>query len=360
MASWRAAAAAALPNQGADDEPRVAVIIPCYNEALTIRNVVTAFRAELPDAAVYVFDNGSSDATAEEARRAGALVGTESRRGKGYVVQSMFQQVDADVYVMTDGDETYPPAAVHRLLQPVLAGEADMVVGSRLHERSRSRFRALNSVGNLAFRWMLNAIFHVQLTDILSGYRAFSRAFVKNVPLSSGGFEVEAELTIKALQNGYRVRELPVDLAARPEGSRSKVRIVRDGFIILNTILALSRDYKPLTFFGAAGSVLGLAGVALAVAGGSSFLGTGLPADAARLLVGLTLGLAGFLLVLAGLIVHTVVRRFQELNYRLRMVSDELRQVRGEAPAAEREWPSRRGLRSASDAVPRRPPGPPR
>jgi glycosyltransferase involved in cell wall biosynthesis len=298
--------------------PRVAVLIPCYNEELTIASVIEEFRRELPDADLYVFDNNSTDRTAEIAEHAGATVMTERRQGKGYVVQSMFQRVDADVYIMVDGDGTYPAASVGALLAPMLAGEADMVVGTRLHTTSQSQFRALNRWGNGMFLTVLNSIFNVRLTDILSGYRVFSRDFVRNVPLFGGGFEIETELTIKALERGYRIVEVPVDLGVRPEGSHSKIRVMRDGIIILNTILALFRDYKPLTFFGALGLVfigLGLVpGLVVVV----EFLRTGyiLRIPSAVLAVGLVL--TGMLLIMVGLILHTIVRRFQEFDHQLR------------------------------------------
>ena len=193
----------------------VAVIIPCYNEELTIASVIADFHAELPDATVYVFDNNSTDHTAEIAAQAGAVVLHERRQGKGFVVQSMFRVIDADVYIMIDGDATYPASEVLGLIAPILRNEADMVVGSRLHTDSKSKFRQLNLLGNRLFLSTLNAVFHVRLTDILSGYRAFSREFVKTVALVGGGFEVETELTIKALEAGFRVLEVPVDLSQR-------------------------------------------------------------------------------------------------------------------------------------------------
>jgi len=240
----------------ADARGHVALLIPCFNEELTVGRVVAEFREQLPGASVYVFDNNSTDRTADEARRAGAFVIPEWRQGKGYVVQAMFRKVDADFYVMVDGDGTYPASAVGRLLAPVVEGRADMVVGSRLHADSQSQFRQLNRWGNRLVRATLNSIFGVRLTDILSGYRAFNRAFVKGLPLFGGGFEIETELTIKAVERGFRIREVPIDLTHRPEGSHSKIQFVRDGFLIVNTTLTLFRDYKPLTFFGATGLLL--------------------------------------------------------------------------------------------------------
>jgi len=306
-------------------EPRVAILIPCYNEEVTVARVVEQFRAELPGAAVYVYDNNSTDRTAEEAARAGAVVRRERRQGKGFVVQAMFREVDADFYVMVDGDGTYPAGAVHRLLAPVREGRADMSVGSRLHAESRSEFRHLNRWGNRLVLAVLNAVFRVRLTDILSGYRAFSRQFVKSLPLFGGGFEVETELTIKAVARGRRIVEVPVGLVHRPAGSHSKIRFFRDGLLILNTILALFRDYKPLTFFGGAGLLLVLAALApgIVAAFGLPEAGSAPRLLAAVLAVGLVL--CGLLSVTAGLILHSIARRSQEFEYQMLVLADELR-----------------------------------
>ena len=301
----------------------VAVLIPCYNEERTVARVVARFREELPLARVYVFDNNSTDRTAEEARRAGASVFTERRQGKGYVVQSMFRQVDADFYVMVDGDDTYPAEAVHGLLAPVVAGEADMSVGSRLHEGSRSQFRRRNRLANRLVRATLNLIFRVRLTDILSGYRAFSREFVKGLPLFGGGFEIETELTIRAVERGYRLAEVPVDLTHRPEGSHSKIQFLRDGFLILHTTLALFRDYKPLTFFGAAGLLLIILGLAPGLVVVLEFINTGFVPRLPSAVLAVGLVLAGLLLMTVGLILHTIVRRFQELDYTIHVLLEE-------------------------------------
>ena len=317
-------------------EPRhdaVAILIPCYNEELTIGTVVRQFRAEMPSAHVYVFDNNSSDRTVDEAREAGASVFHEPRQGKGYVVQTMFQQIDADVYVMVDGDATYSPSQIHDLVAPVLTGEADMVVGSRLTSGSHSEFKRLNRLGNRLFLSVLNQIFHVRLTDILSGYRAFSRRFVREIPLFGGGFEIETELTIRALGRGYRIVEVPCDLTERPRGSHSKIKLVSDGLLILNTILALFRDYKPLTFFGIAGLVLVAAGFIPGAIVTLEFLRTGLVLRLPSAVLAVGLVLCGVLLMMAGLIVHTIVRRFQEFDHQLRVLARESKPagtVRGE------------------------------
>ena len=314
---------------------RVAVLVPCYNEEITIGQVVADFRAVLPEADIYVFDNNSSDRTVEEARSAGAMVFHERRQGKGFVVQAMFSNVDADVYVMVDGDGTYPPAAVSRLIAPVLRGEADMVVGSRLHNESKSQFKQANRWGNRLVLAVLNTIFKVHLTDILSGYRAFSRRFVKSLPLFGGGFEIETELTIKAVARAYRIVEVPIDLVHRPEGSHSKIRFLQDGALILNTILALFRDYKPLTFFGGIGLALFVMGLIPGVIVIVEFINTGLVPRLPSAVLAVGLVLCGLLSCTIGLILHSIARRSQELEYQLQVLAHELRSARRAAVVEE-------------------------
>jgi glycosyltransferase involved in cell wall biosynthesis len=312
---------------------RIAILIPCYNEECTIASVIQEFQQELPSAKIYVCDNNSSDATGRKAREAGATVLQEKRQGKGYAVQTMFRQIDADIYVMVDGDGTYSSRYVQDLIQPILNDQADMVVGCRLDRESQSDFKPLNRFGNMAFSSILNSTFKVHLSDILSGYRAFSRKFVKGVPLFGGGFEIETELTIKSLERGYRIVEIPVNLSRRISGSYSKLRIIHDGVIILNTILALLRDYKPLTFFGSAGIFFGFFGVVLALVAlmyqAAILPSFRLPTMIAA--VGLTIG--GMLLMIVGLILHTVVRRFQEFEHQLRVTTEDSSRRREEFPS---------------------------
>jgi len=308
--------------------PRVAILIPCYNEAPTIGTVVRRFREALPGAEIFVFDNDSTDATAETARGAGASVIAEPRRGKGHVVQSMFRKVEADIYVMVDGDDTYPAEIVERLVAPVRAGRADMVIGSRLHRSSHSQFRPLNRLGNGIFRALLGLIFGVRLTDLLSGYRAFSRRLVRTVPLFGGGFETEAEMTIKALHRGFRIVEVPVDLVDRPPGSQSKIRLIHDGVVILTTILALARDYKPLTFFGGLGALMVLGGSAPGLWVALHWSPDRLPLA----LLSAVVVLAGVVTGVAGLVLHTVARHFQELDLHLQTLSEDREAGRDHRP----------------------------
>lgn len=317
MSSWVSAADAPPSN---DPRKRIAVLIPCHNEALTVAGVIRDFQRELPEATIYVFDNNSQDETVERAREAGATVMFERQQGKGHVVQAMFRRVHADVYLMVDGDGTYPASEARRLIEPVLSGDADMVIGSRLTSENRSEFRAINRFGNRAFLLLLTRIFGVRLTDLLSGYRAFSTSFVAGMPLFGGGFETEAEMTIRALQKRFRIVEVPVDLTQRPPGSHSKIRVVRDGMIILRSILALFRDYKPLAFFGTIGLVLGGIGLIPGAIVTVEFLRTGLVGRMPSAILAVGLELAGLISMVVGLILHTIAQRFRELDYQLQQL----------------------------------------
>jgi glycosyltransferase involved in cell wall biosynthesis len=304
---------------------KIAVLIPCYNEELTVARVVESFRAELPQAQIYVFDNNSTDRTVELGRAAGATVVPESRQGKGFVVQAMFRRVDADVYVMVDGDGTYPAKEVGSLILPIISGQADMVVGSRLYSGTASEFKSMNRWANRFVLALLNLMFRTRLTDILSGFRAFNRRFVKTLPLFGGGFEIETELTIKAVARGFRIIEIPTTLTARPEGSHSKIKFWRDGLVILNTLLALFRDYKPLTFFGTGGLAL----IFGSAAGGLALLlesyRHNAPPRTTLAVAALVVFLSGLLSLAVGLVLHSIARRSQEFDYQIQVLGDELR-----------------------------------
>jgi glycosyltransferase involved in cell wall biosynthesis len=302
---------------------KIAVLIPCLNEEQTVRKVVQDFQRELPGAEIVVFDNASTDRTSQEAVEAGAAVFYEGRRGKGYVVQSMFEKVNAEFYVIVDGDDTYPAERVAALMAPVLQGQADMTVGSRIAKDSQSDLRLLNLVGNKFYLGLINAIFHTRLTDILSGYRCMNRKFVKGVPIFVTGFEVETELTIKALERGFQICEVPVDLRSRPEGSHSKIKIVRDGLRILGTIFSLVRDYKPLTFFGFTGMLALLAALAAGWLAMLDYLRTGQIFHIPAAVSATGLALIGIVSIFVGIILHTINRRFQELEYYLRLFDQE-------------------------------------
>jgi len=297
----------------------IAVIIPCLNEERTIAKVVQDFQAALPEADIIVFDNGSTDQTARVASDAGATLLMEKRRGKGFVVQAMFQRVDADIYVMVDGDDTYPAEKVHSMIEPVLRGDADMVIGSRIAE-SQSEFRRINWLGNIFFQNIINAFFGTHLTDILSGYRCMSRKLVKSLPLFVRGFEIEAEITIKSLERRFRLAEVPVNLRPRMEGSHSKISVLGDGLRILGTIFSLFRDYKPLTFFGSLGLSSVILGLVPAVRVALTSAQEGLITQIPSILIAFSLILIGMLFIAVGLVLHTVNRRFQEMEHFMRLM----------------------------------------
>jgi glycosyltransferase involved in cell wall biosynthesis len=240
----------------------IAVLIPCYQEEKTIGKVVKDFRQALPAADIYVFDNNCTDRTAEIARAAGAIVCREKRQGKGYVVASMFEQVDADIYVMVDGDDTYDAKAVDILLAPILNGDADMTVASRLESFARKSFRNFHILGNKLVCGIINWMFNSEVHDIFSGYRAFTREAAKLIPITAVGFDVETELTLQALYRGLVIKEIPAAYGERPDGSFSKLKTGSDGLLVLLKLFMVIKSYKPLTFFGSISILFMLAGLA--------------------------------------------------------------------------------------------------
>ena len=244
------------------ETPVIAVVIPCYQEALTIGKVIADFRRELPGAKIYVYDNNCTDATAAIAAQAGAVVRREKRQGKGYVVASMFEHLTEDILVMVDGDDTYEAGHVHQLLEPVLRGEADMTVATRLTEHAEKSFRPLHVAGNQLVCGIINWMFAAQVSDIFSGYRVFTRECARQIPVTTRGFDVETEITLQALYRGQIIRELPVPYRARPAGSFSKLNTFSDGFRVLLRLFLILKSYKPLTFFGIIAILLFLLGLA--------------------------------------------------------------------------------------------------
>lgn len=231
---------------------KIAVLIPCYNEELTIEKVITDFRRELPDSDIYVYDNNSKDKTSEIATRSGVNVKHEYRQGKGNVVRSMFRDVDADCYIMVDGDDTYPAEFVHTLIEPIKNHEADMVIGDRLSNGTykNENKRAFHNFGNVFVRKLINKLFDSDINDIMTGYRVFNKDFVKSMPVLSPGFEIETEMSIHALDKKFLIKEVPIVYRDRPDGSVSKLNTVNDGIKVIKTIFTLFKDYKPLAFFG--------------------------------------------------------------------------------------------------------------
>jgi len=313
------AAPRAAPAHGARElmSPRVAVLIPCHNEALAIGRVVADFRAALPAAAIHVYDNNSTDDTLAIARAAGALTRREALQGKGQVVRRMFADVEAELYVLVDGDDTYDAAAAPAMLRLLLADGLDMVTGARVTDM-KAAYRPGHRFGNRALTGMVAAIFGDRVTDMLSGYRALSRRFVKTFPALATGFETETELTVHALELRMAIGELPTRYRDRPPGSASKLRTFRDGARILRTIVMLVKEERPLRFFGLAALALLLLGVALGAPVVLTFLATGLVPRLPTAVLAMGLVLLSFLALAAGLILDSVARgrrEFKRLAY---------------------------------------------
>ena len=292
----------------------IAVLIPCYNEAATIAKVVRDFRAALPDAVIYVYDNNSTDGTGEIAAAAGAVVRREYRQGKGNVIRSMFRDIDAECYIMADGDDTYPAEEAAALIEPVLAGRADMVVGDRLSSTYfTENKRPFHNVGNRMVRGLINRIFRSGVQDIMTGYRAFSWLFVKSIPVLSRNFEIETEMTIHCLDKNFRIEEVPVTYRDRPEGSTSKLNTFKDGIKVLNTIASLFRDYRPLQFFSLLGLALLILAAALFFPVFGDYLETGLVARFPTLIVAGFVSIASILMFITGILLHIIVKRHRQL-----------------------------------------------
>ena len=294
-------------------QPRIAVLLPCFNEEATIAATVEGFRAALPAAAVYVYDNNSRDRTCQVAAASGAIVRSERQQGKGHVVRRMFADIDADVYLMADGDLTYDPASAQAMVDLLLADQLDMVVGTRRHEQ-KDAYRGGHVLGNRLFTGILAGLFGRSFTDIFSGYRAFSRRFVKSFPVLSSGFEIETEMSVHALELRMPVGEVETVYLSRPEGSESKLSTFRDGGRILKTIVTLYRIERPVLFFGLLGALLMVAAIILAVPLVVTYLDTGLVprVPTAILITGMTI--VAVLCVFAGLILDTVTRGRREVR----------------------------------------------
>ena len=307
---------------------KIAVLIPCYNEAATITKVVTDFRRELPEADIYVYDNNSSDDTAALAKQAGAIVRRESRQGKGNVLRTMFREIEADCYILVDGDDTYPAEDAPAMCAEVLENQVDMVVGDRL---SATYFtenkRAFHNFGNRLVRSSVNFFFRGNVRDIMSGYRAFSPIFVKSFPILSKGFEIETEMTIHALDKNFTIKELPIQYRDRPQGSESKLNTVSDGIKVIFTIFRLYKDYRPLPFFSVIALLLALFSLLIAVPILVEFFRDGYTAHMAKLLLSGFVMLAGMLSLSCGLILDTETKRGkQDFELRLTMLNLMLRQ----------------------------------
>ena len=286
----------------------VAVLLPCYNEEVTIGKVVRDFKASLPDATIYVYDNNSTDRTAEIAEAEGAIVRREPRQGKGNVIRAMFEDIDADVYVMADGDDTYPADAAPAMVAKVLEGY-DMVIGDRLSSTYfQENKRPFHNFGNRLVRGSINGLFGAHVTDIMTGYRAFSFTFVKTYPVLSRGFEVETEMTIHSLNNNLRLYEMPIQYRDRPEGSVSKLDTVGDGIKVMSTIFRMIREYKPLPFFGGLGLIIGIVGIVLCGTVTFEFAKTGVVTHFPTLIGAVMLVITGLLFIIAGIILDVMAK----------------------------------------------------
>ena len=290
------------------ENPSVAVLLPCYNEEVTIGKVVRDFKDSLPDATIYVYDNNSTDRTAEIATAEGAIVRKEPRQGKGNVIRAMFEDIDADVYVMADGDDTYPADAAPDMVAKVLEGY-DMVIGDRLSSTYfQENKRPFHNFGNRLVRGSINHLFRAHVTDIMTGYRAFNFTFVKTYPVLSRGFEVETEMTIHSLNNNLRLFEMPIQYRDRPEGSVSKLDTVGDGIKVMSTIFRMIREYKPLPFFGGLGLIIGIVGIVLCGTVTFEFAKTGVVTHFPTLIGAVMLVITGLLLIIAGIILDVMAK----------------------------------------------------
>lgn len=292
---------------------KTAVLIPCYNEATSIEKVINDFKQQLPDATIYVYDNNSTDNTADIARRAGAVVKHEFRQGKGNVVRSMFRNIDADCYLMVDGDDTYPAENAKEMCQLVEEG-ADMVIGDRLSSTYfTENKRPFHNDGNRLVRFLINKIFNNNIHDIMTGYRALSHTFVKNFPIISRNFEIETEMTIHALDKNFLIRELKINYRDRQEGSVSKLNTYLDGMKVVSTIFMMFRDYRPLKFFTIISALLLLIAIAMFVPVFIEYMQTGLVPRFPTLIVSGFIGIASLLTFFCGVVLEVITKKHKQL-----------------------------------------------
>lgn len=289
---------------------KIAVLIPCYNESLTVQKVVNDWKNALPEATIYVYDNNSSDKTDELARAAGAVVRYEYQQGKGNVIRRMFREIDAQVYIMVDGDDTYPADCAQEMVDLVLDKHVDMVIGDRLSSTYFTENKRLfHNSGNTLVRWSINTLFHSNIRDVMTGCRAFSYEFVKTFPVLSAGFEIETEMTIHALDKNMYISHVVIPYQDRPEGSESKLSTISDGIKVLGTIVRLHRNYKPASFFGIIGAVLMLLAFVFFVPVLAIYMKTGLVPNFPTLIVCGFTALAAILSVFSGLQLQNAVQK---------------------------------------------------
>ncbi len=292
---------------------KIAVSVPCYNEEMTIEKVIRDLRAVLPEAEIYVFDNNSTDRTAEIASKEGATVIREKRRGKGFVVQSIFNKIDADVHIMVDGDDTYDLSPVRKMIAMIRNDEADMVIANRLKIYTSKSFRPLHTFGNKLVRSLINKLFKADLKDIMSGFRVMNRFFVKNINVTASGFEVETEMTIKALKYGYVIDELDIQYKERPSGSYSKLNTFSDGFLVIKTIIMIFKDYKPLLFFSTVSFILFVISILTGFVVIQEFVETRYIKHVPLAILATGTMILSIIFFMTGVIADSVNRRFDEL-----------------------------------------------
>ena len=304
------------------DSKKIAVLIPCYNESKTIEKVVKDYKEVLPEADIYVYDNNSTDGTDEIARKAGAIVKYEYRQGKGNVIRSMFKDIDADCYLMIDGDDTYPKENAREMCDFVLNKGADMVVGDRLSSTYfEENKRPFHNFGNSLVRGTINRLFRSNIRDIMTGYRAFSYQFVKTFPVLSKGFEIETEMSIHAVDKNMLVENVIIDYRDRPDGSESKLNTYSDGAKVLKTIMGLYKNYKPMQFFGLLAAILMIIALAMFMPVFVVYLKTGLVPNFPTLIVSGFIAMAALQSFFAGLVLSTIVQKDRQLfEYKLQMV----------------------------------------
>ena len=296
--------------QKSNKNMEIAVLLPCYNEEVTIAKVIRDFQAELPDAKIYVYDNNSKDRSFEISVENGAIVRKEFRQGKGNVIRSMFRDIEADVYIMADADDTYPAEYCHKMIELIVNGEADMAMGDRLSNGAyhKENKRAFHSQGNILVRALINLVYRSNISDIMTGYRCFNRKFVKTAPLLSAGFEIETEMTLHALDKRFLIKEIPVEYRDRPEGSTSKLNTFSDGFKVLYTIFALFKNYKPLVFFSALAGLLMIMGLSAGAPVIREFLETGFIRHLPLTILAAGLVIISMLFFICGVILDTIAR----------------------------------------------------
>lgn len=300
---------------------KIAVLIPCYNEELTIEKVIKDFRKELPDADIYVYDNNSKDKTAEIAATNGAIVKHEYRQGKGNVVRAMFRDIDADIYVMVDGDDTYPAEFVHKLIEPIRTGEADMTIGDRLSNGTyqEENKRHFHEFGNNLVKKSINILFRTKLKDIMTGYRVFNKMFVKNMPVMTPKFEIETEMSLYALDKKYIIKEIPIVYRDRPDGSVSKLNTVSDGIKVVKTIVNMFKNYKPLQFFTLIAVILFIIALIIGIPVIVEFIKTRYITKVPSAILATGIVILSVIIGQCGVILHTVVKNHKE-NYELNLL----------------------------------------